>query len=306
MSDKHGGNHRQEGAPADIPEASVVVDVVTDSGRGAPRPQDMYQPRHHPEKGAELRRAYNRMDTAIEEDDMINFIKYTPEKVARFFERRGIFHEDAKLFYKHQVDGVTAPLLEERHLKEMGINFLGPRLQLLHLLHKIKSGSRVARRNQIIWEGLEYRQSNNGPFCPCVPYQFPCCCFLGPRRTIRLTNATLQVTKIEKEGFCDYLYFCCCGCVASPNMSVNNIDLSSITDVNRIRRGKECCKESQCWLEISADDQGGVASDPNNGKFGGKDNDFLIFSENEGPIFERKLRNAVEEVEQFRGFRKPY
>mmetsp|Transcript_17307 Transcript_17307/g.20975 ORF Transcript_17307/g.20975 Transcript_17307/m.20975 type:complete len:289 (+) Transcript_17307:139-1005(+) len=284
-----------------VPDKAVNVEVAVPAT--APQQQEM---RQRPVKGSELKRAYNRMDTAFEEDDMLQFMKFNPEKVARFFERRGIYHDDAKLFYRHQIDGVIAPLLEERHLKEMGLGLLGPRLQILHLLHKIKTGSRVARRNQIVWEGLEYRQANNGPFCPCVPYQFPCCCFLGPRRSIRLTNVSLQVTKIEKEGCCQYSYYALCGCIASPNLTVNSIDLSQVTDINRIKRGKECCKEAQVWIDVQAEDQGAVENDPNNGNFMNRDKDFIIFSEEEGPIFERKLRNAMEENQQFKGFRSPY
>jgi len=135
-------------------------------------------------------------------------------------------------FRAHQITGAHLPTLTVPDLKDMGVNQVGPRKDLLKSLTKCKRAARNARRNVLLWEGEEERYERP---CDCCIDYCSSCCMPDPRDKYKLTASALSVSdRIYPYG---KLLSCCCG----KRKEMNNVDLSMITDVDTSSAEGCCC-----------------------------------------------------------------
>lgn len=136
----------------------------------------------------------------------------------------------AEQFQAHQISGDVLPLLTLQELKDMGINFVGPRTHLLKHINKLKRQFRNLQRNKVLWEGKEERYAN--PCEACIDH-VQSCCVPDPPDKYTLTNSTIKLT----EKVFPYGKLCRCACKGSK---MNTIDLSMVKDVDA-SSAQTCC-----------------------------------------------------------------
>ena len=222
-----------------------------------------------------------RADTTLSEEQAIELLHADPAGVTAFFMRDGVDAQTAQLFTKHQLRGSALNFITEDHLKEMGVSVIGIRVDLLRRIDKVQTALRIARRNFVIWEGDEDVARKCYGSCPAV-----CdlgCCPNRPRH-FKLTNAKLAVLGSNSTCLTRCLRNLCSCCVPSNEKFTNNIDLGNIKDIDTAKVGATCCETAAFIVYVDSDTAGDGADDSR-----------LRFNTKDGPIFEQKLRNAMEE-----------
>jgi hypothetical protein len=130
-----------------------------------------------------------RQSLSINDGDIDKMATWDVNQTTSWLQRMGlsIFCEQ---FQQHQISGEVLPLLTRDELREMGINFVGPRAHLLMHINKLKRQYNNAQRNKVIWEGQEALYET--PCEACCDYTASCC-MPDPPSKYTLTNSTLRI-----------------------------------------------------------------------------------------------------------------
>lgn len=150
----------------------------------------------------------------------------------------------AQQFQDHQISGDVLPLLTLQELKDMGINFVGPRTHLLKHINKLKRQYKNLQRNKILWEGKEERYANP---CEMAFDYFVSCCMPDPADKYQLTNSSIKLT----EKVFPYGKLCRCICKGSK---INTIDLSMVKDVDATSTQTCCYGRDELHVDAEGED----------------------------------------------------
>mmetsp|Transcript_3269 Transcript_3269/g.4050 ORF Transcript_3269/g.4050 Transcript_3269/m.4050 type:complete len:245 (-) Transcript_3269:46-780(-) len=129
------------------------------------------------------------------------------------------FRDFVEIFKEHQINGEILSMLDENHLKEIGVNVIGRRLKFLKVLGAVKSASRNYRRNKVIWQAAETRSVTI-----CGAMYYASCCFLQPPESYKLTGMTLKLRTTEYN-------YPCLPCMGYKSVN-HNVFLAEIIDVD--------------------------------------------------------------------------
>ena len=88
-----------------------------------------------------------------------------------------LFFVSNKLHFSFSMPTITATLLSDDDLKEMGVNVVGDRLMIKHSLKDLKRTSRFNKRMEAIWEGTEQIFFNDSEQSAMVRYM-ECGCYI--------------------------------------------------------------------------------------------------------------------------------
>ena len=163
------------------------------------------------------------------------FDTWTSEQLASYFATNDL-EAYSELLIKHKINGKLAPLLNDTHLKEMGVKCVRDRLRFqLHIDH-LQSKMRSQKRQKCIWLGQEQIFH--------TPVEAACftCFSLCPRdpSTYKLMTNHLKIKTVKPARIGPIrLYFC-------NHYSINNIDLTYVADVDVIGKPAPCCTRMLC------------------------------------------------------------
>jgi len=190
-----------------------------------------------------------RQSLSINDGDIDKMATWDVNQTKSWLQRMGlsIFCEQ---FQQHQISGEVLPLLTRDELREMGINFVGPRAHLLMHINKLKRQYNNAQRNKVIWEGQEALYET--PCEACCDYTASCC-MPDPPSKYTLTNSTLRIgEKVFPMGKA-------CRCCMKGN-KINTVDLSMVKDVDSFS-AQQCCfgrdtvqvetDHETCWMHVA-------------------------------------------------------
>jgi len=142
------------------------------------------------------------------------------------------YKELVPIFQGANINGVAFSRLNANLLREIGVNNVGTRLQLMNDIVKVQAISRSAWRNVVVWSDEEYRPNW---CCYTCPFDSPCCCSttcshlcFGKPDVYTVTNSRLNV--IHESLNTNRLYFC--PCWWTYTVVSNNTDLAQIYDVD--------------------------------------------------------------------------
>lgn len=172
-------------------------------------------------------------------------------------------------FREHQITGDILPLLSLPELKDMGVQLVGPRTQLLRSIAKLKRSYVNYQRNRPLWSGEEERYNNP---CECLcDYASSCCCPDPPDKYSLTSSHVKLMHKVYPLG--KALRLC------SKGTRMKNIDLSLVVDVDSA--SNQTCLGGRDMVAIEHEN---------------KEDSVQIFLElGAGPNVSRMIRDAVEE-----------
>ena len=177
-----------------------------------------------------------------EEQNANNVAKWSVEEVCAWAANEG-FAEFTPALRTHRINGAVLPLLSDTQLKEVGFNMVGPRLLFQNALRNIQRGARMARRNEVIWEGEQLRL---GPCGGLLPFGCPCCCIAQPPAHYKLNHYKLQIS--EAVVPCGGL----CACFGYA-IETDNMELAELEDID-VQITQPNCAYGEGIITITAKD----------------------------------------------------
>jgi len=140
-----------------------------------------------------------------------------------------------EVFLKHKIDGRIAHRMQDKDLKEMGIESVGDRHRLVQEFEKIAKIQEQKDREKTLWEGDEILYFNGLQGC-CTT----CCgCFPDDPAHYTLTGTHLTIKSDDP---------CRCGpipCCFGHKYTVDNIDLTHVKDVD-VQGVSPTCTQACC------------------------------------------------------------
>ena len=200
--------------------------------------------------------------------EISNMLAWTTDQVCTWLHSIGLDVFE-KHFREHEITGDILPMLTLNELKDMSVQLVGPRTQLLRKIAKVKRAYVNYQRNRPLWSGLEERYNNP---CECIGDYFMSCCLPDPPDKYSLTSSHVKLThKVYPMG---KLLKCC-----SKGTKMNSIDLSLVVDVD-FASNQTCCGGRDTVIVQHEKDS---------------DSATLFVTLGEGPNVSRMIRDAVEE-----------
>lgn len=142
--------------------------------------------------------------------------KWNPEMLTEFVEKNGVSVGDALI--SHNISGDIFHLMARQDFVDIGMVCVGDILRLMHLVEIIQKHERIRERDEVHWEGNEYRPSLFRNMC-C---NFVCCCYICRPNLdqYKITTSTLQQTtsvpatccfcvQVDRGCFASMLRGCC-------------------------------------------------------------------------------------------------
>ena len=156
------------------------------------------------------------------------------------------------IFQHSNVNGMVLSKLGDRLLKEMGVNNVGTRVQLMVEVLKIQAAGRAQWRNEALWSDVEYRP---GPCNDTLPLGFPTCCCCadlcyGKAHLYTLTNSRLHVVSSHRIV---YPLLPCSVCCCLFHTNVKNLDMSMVQEIDA-EFSNSCCGDPQGRVRLTAND----------------------------------------------------
>uniref|UniRef100_A0A7S2UKF3 SAM domain-containing protein n=1 Tax=Attheya septentrionalis TaxID=420275 RepID=A0A7S2UKF3_9STRA len=158
-----------------------------------------------------------------------------PLELAAHFKENGL-GDYQELLVHHKITGKLAPLLKDVDLRDMGITCVGDRLRFQQLIANMKRKARATTRSHTVWVGEERIYFSDIEKC------FLTCAGVCPDdpSTYKLTSNHLKL-KTVKPFRIGPIKMCCC-----HEYTINNIDLTNVTDVDVIGVPAPCLLRACC------------------------------------------------------------
>jgi len=176
---------------------------------------------------------------------------WSPYEVGLWLEKIGL-SELSSTFTRHKISGKILPQLQEKHLKEMGVDLVGDRILLMGEAQRLHIKSQNQVRFQEIWSGYS-PQFTDGPCDWCVQW---CCCaplWQQPNH-YKLTANSLIITEVS-EGTCCNMW--------GTKQLVRNIDLSNVAGFNMSSSQKACeCNCAADYIHVDLHESVGLEPVP--------------------------------------------
>ena len=155
-----------------------------------------------------------------------HFAVWGSDEVCRWLAEVGL-SQYAPRFRDHKIMGRVLPSIEERHLREMGVDIVGDRVRLLAEARRLATHAVQANRFKVLWEGAAPRFTK-GPLDWCWQW---CVCrpVWAEVNRYKLTANSLVVT-INQAGWC-------CNMLERKRFE-RNVDLSNVAGVNLVTSSK--------------------------------------------------------------------
>ncbi|CAB9531125.1 expressed unknown protein [Seminavis robusta] len=205
-----------------------------------------------------------------------NFEAWTCDQLAEYFKQKtgDLGGDYSELIFNHKIDGKIAHRLKESDLKDMGISNVGDRLRIMQEIEKIEKAYEQKKREQVVWEGKEVLFFNwwDRALSTC------CGCFPEDASTYKLTGAHLVIKTVNPLR---------CGpirCCFGTKYTIDNVDLSNVTDVDVKGVPPSCCQQCCC----------GATQEHVFVKTNAEATKVLKLTKEEGSSVSRKILNQVE------------
>lgn len=172
---------------------------------------------------------YKPLSTILGADEDVDASAWTTRDVAEWLHSIGLGRFD-RAFAENKVTGDLLHILNEDHLKELGVKLIGDRVLLLQQIARLWRGAVHKRRFRTIWEadGLMYSSG----CCDWFTKQlmcYPCC--QDPDH-YRLTGSTLYLSEEDRKRRK--------GALCATSKYTRAIDLSAIVGVNDYHKNSIC------------------------------------------------------------------
>lgn len=199
-------------------------------------------------------------------------------ELSEYIKNKGL-GDYAEVFLQNNVTGSVAHRLTEHNLKEMGVDKVGDRLQLMQALETLKKAKKVQAREKVIWEGTEILYFSQYDQCcsTCCG-----CCPDDPAEYKLMTNhLEIRTQYPNRCGPCK----CCWG----HRYEIDNIDLSEIRDIDlqgvspTFFNACCCCGAPQEHVHITT---------------GAEGEKVMKLRKDEGVDVQRKIKNQVEQMQR--------
>ncbi len=160
------------------------------------------------------------------DNDIIDFMNWTPEQLSTYLKRSGVPVEN--IFIQHKISGDVIGLLTDSDYQRMGIDSVGDCLRLKRAVEILQKKAKIVIRSVTLWEGGEYIIPNMCEYAVCRY----CCSY--DRDRYKLTNSSLQLTTKSAaycclgfvgpiEGYCATLVRKCSGAQYRKFKAFNSI-----------------------------------------------------------------------------------
>jgi hypothetical protein len=173
---------------------------------------------------------------ALDEKNTLDDCKtWNPEQLTAFVEKNGVPVGDSMI--RHNISGDVFHLMARQDFVDIGMICVGDILRLMHIVEILQKTERVRERDEVHWEGNEYRPSLFQNLC--CNYFF--CCFICTPKldSYKITSTSIHQTAtipakccfcIEMErGCCASVLRGCCGTEYGKKIrSSTSLSLSAI------------------------------------------------------------------------------
>lgn len=207
-----------------------------------------------------------------------NFDDWTAHELAGYINSKAGLAGYGEMFAKENITGKVAPRLSEADFKEMGVGKIGDRHALKAAIDTLAKAKNQKDREKTLWEGEEVL------FFSCWDGCCSTCCGCCPQipALYKLRYNSLEI-KHRKPCMCGP-----CKCCFGNSYTIDNIDLSNVTDTDVEGVPPPCFQECCC---------GGQTQEHVHVRTDNEGEKILKLEKGNGQKVARMIKNQVEQMQ---------